>query len=75
MASPTQKWARRRELQNGSLVRLLPEWKTRDIGHAYFPAGRATAPQLGADRFPRRRVSPCQEGQAEAGLNMPIDAP
>jgi DNA-binding transcriptional LysR family regulator len=39
----TQKWACRRELQNGALVRLLPEWKTRDIPvHAYFPAGRAT---------------------------------
>ncbi len=39
----TQQWACRRELQDGSLVRLLPEWKTRDIPvHAYFPAGRAT---------------------------------
>jgi len=39
----TQQWACRRELRDGSLVRLLPEWKTRDIPvHAYFPAGRAT---------------------------------
>jgi DNA-binding transcriptional LysR family regulator len=39
----TQKWACRRELQNGALVALLPEWKTKDIPvHAYFPSGRAT---------------------------------
>ncbi len=39
----TQKWACRRELQDGSLVMLLPAWKTRDIPvHAYFPAGRTT---------------------------------
>ena len=39
----TQQWACRRELRDGSLVRLLPKWKTRDIPvHAYFPAGRAT---------------------------------
>ena len=39
----TQQWACRRELRDGSLVRLLAEWKTRDIPvHAYFPAGRAT---------------------------------
>ncbi|QPF91029.1 LysR family transcriptional regulator [Bradyrhizobium commune] len=39
----TQQWACRRELQSGALVRLMPDWKTRDIPvHAYFPAGRAT---------------------------------
>lgn len=39
----TQQWACRRELSDGSLVRLLPDWKTRDIPvHAYYPAGRAT---------------------------------
>ena len=39
----TQQWACRRELRDGSLVVLLPEWRTRDIPvHAYFPAGRAT---------------------------------
>jgi DNA-binding transcriptional LysR family regulator len=39
----TTGWACRRELLDGSLVRLLPDWKTKDIPvHAYFPAGRAT---------------------------------
>lgn len=39
----TTEWACSRELQNGTLVRLLTEWKTREIPvHAYFPAGRAT---------------------------------
>lgn len=39
----TTSWACGRELADGSLVRVLPEWKTRDIPvHAYFPAGRAT---------------------------------
>jgi DNA-binding transcriptional LysR family regulator len=39
----TTRWACRRELENGALVRLLPDWKTRDIPvHAYFPLGRAT---------------------------------
>ncbi|HEX4196690.1 MAG TPA: LysR family transcriptional regulator [Caulobacteraceae bacterium] len=39
----TSGWACRRELENGSLVRLLPEWALADIPvHAYFPMGRAT---------------------------------
>ncbi|WP_345816794.1 LysR family transcriptional regulator (plasmid) [Paraburkholderia sp. PREW-6R] len=39
----TSEWACRRELADGSLVRLLIEWKTADIPvHAYFPMGRAT---------------------------------
>ena len=39
----TSGWACRRELDNGSLVRLLPEWKLAGIPvHAYFPMGRAT---------------------------------
>jgi DNA-binding transcriptional LysR family regulator len=39
----TTEWACSRELQDGALVRLLTDWKTRDIPvHAYFPAGRAT---------------------------------
>ena len=39
----TTEWACRRELQDGTLVRVLTDWKTREIPvHAYFPAGRAT---------------------------------
>jgi DNA-binding transcriptional LysR family regulator len=39
----TTGWACGRELRDGSLIRLLPDWKTRDVPvHAYFPAGRAT---------------------------------
>jgi DNA-binding transcriptional LysR family regulator len=39
----TSGWACRRELGNGSLVRLLPEWELAGIPvHAYFPMGRAT---------------------------------
>lgn len=39
----TSEWACRRELADGSLVRLLVDWKTTDIAvHAYFPMGRAT---------------------------------
>jgi DNA-binding transcriptional LysR family regulator len=39
----TSEWACRRELVDGSLVRLLSDWKTADIPvHAYFPMGRAT---------------------------------
>jgi DNA-binding transcriptional LysR family regulator len=39
----TSEWACRRELEDGSLVRLLVDWKTADIPvHAYFPMGRAT---------------------------------
>jgi DNA-binding transcriptional LysR family regulator len=39
----TSEWACRRELADGSLVRLLVEWQTADIPvHAFFPMGRAT---------------------------------
>jgi DNA-binding transcriptional LysR family regulator len=39
----TSEWACRRELADGSLVRLLADWQTADIPvHAYFPMGRAT---------------------------------
>jgi DNA-binding transcriptional LysR family regulator len=39
----TSEWACRRELADGSLVRLLLDWKTADIPvYAYFPMGRAT---------------------------------
>jgi DNA-binding transcriptional LysR family regulator len=39
----TSGWACRRELENGALVRLLPEWKLAGIPvYAYFPMGRAT---------------------------------
>ena len=39
----TSEWACQRELADGSLVRLLTEWKTADIPvHAYFPMGPAT---------------------------------
>jgi DNA-binding transcriptional LysR family regulator len=39
----TTKWACRRELADGSLIRLFLEWKMADIPvHAYFPMGRAT---------------------------------
>lgn len=36
-------WACRRELSEGRLVRLLPDWETTPTRvHAYFPLGRAT---------------------------------
>jgi DNA-binding transcriptional LysR family regulator len=39
----TSGWACRRELDNGALVRLLPDWTLAGIPvHAYFPMGRAT---------------------------------
>lgn len=39
----TTEWACRRELQDRTLVKLLTDWRTREIPvHAYFPAGRAT---------------------------------
>jgi DNA-binding transcriptional LysR family regulator len=39
----TSEWACQRELGDGSLVRLLKDWKTADIPvHAYFPMGAAT---------------------------------
>jgi DNA-binding transcriptional LysR family regulator len=39
----TSEWACQRELGNGSLIRLLTDWKTADIPvHAYFPMGPAT---------------------------------
>jgi DNA-binding transcriptional LysR family regulator len=39
----TSEWACQRELSNGSLVRVLTDWKTADIPvHAYFPMGPAT---------------------------------
>ncbi|MEW6640436.1 MAG: LysR family transcriptional regulator [Pseudomonadota bacterium] len=39
----TSGWACRRELEDGALVRLLPEWSLAGIPvHAYFPMGRAT---------------------------------
>jgi DNA-binding transcriptional LysR family regulator len=39
----TSGWACRRELADGSLVRLLSDWKTNDIPlYAHFPMGRAT---------------------------------
>jgi DNA-binding transcriptional LysR family regulator len=39
----TSEWACLREFADGSLVRLLTEWKTADIPvHAYFPMGPAT---------------------------------
>jgi DNA-binding transcriptional LysR family regulator len=39
----TSEWACQRELGNGSLVRVLTDWKTADIPvHAYFPMGPAT---------------------------------
>jgi DNA-binding transcriptional LysR family regulator len=39
----TSEWACLRELGDGSLVRLLTDWKTADIPvHAYFPMGPAT---------------------------------
>ena len=41
--TPTTSWACERELQNGELVRLLPEWKMAELPvHAYFPMGRTT---------------------------------
>lgn len=39
----TSEWACRRELSEGALVRLLPDWQLAGIPvHAYFPMGRAT---------------------------------
>jgi DNA-binding transcriptional LysR family regulator len=39
----TTSWACRRELENGGLKRLLPQWETAELPvHAYFPSGRAT---------------------------------
>lgn len=39
----TSGWACRRELENGTLVRVLPEWTLAGIPtHAYFPMGKAT---------------------------------
>ncbi|AWY38536.1 LysR family transcriptional regulator [Pseudomonas putida] len=39
----TTSWACRLELENGSLVQLLPQWKMADLPvHAYFPMGRST---------------------------------
>jgi DNA-binding transcriptional LysR family regulator len=39
----TSGWACRRELEEGVLLRLFPEWKMVGIPvHAYFPMGRAT---------------------------------
>ncbi len=39
----TTLWACQQELDDGTLVRVLPEWKTADLPvHAYFPLGRAT---------------------------------
>lgn len=39
----TSEWSCRRELADGALIRLLPEWKLAAIPvHAYFPLGRAT---------------------------------
>lgn len=39
----TTGWACRRELEDGSLVRLFTDWKTADVPvFAYFPMGRAT---------------------------------
>jgi DNA-binding transcriptional LysR family regulator len=65
----TQKWACRRELQNGSLVSLLPAWKTKDIPvHAYYPAGRATrAAARTLIDFLAGEFRRDEEGQANAG--------
>jgi DNA-binding transcriptional LysR family regulator len=39
----TSEWACRHELQDGQLLRLLPEWALPGIAvHAYFPMGNAT---------------------------------
>ncbi|MBV6822052.1 LysR family transcriptional regulator [Pseudomonas sp. PD9R] len=39
----TTSWACRLELESGSLVQLLPDWKMADLPvHAYFPMGRTT---------------------------------
>lgn len=39
----TVSWACTGELSDGTLVRVLPDWKTTDVAvHAYFPLGRAT---------------------------------
>jgi hypothetical protein len=42
-ASRRRRDGRRRELADGALIRLFPEWKMADIPvYAYFPTGRAT---------------------------------
>lgn len=39
----TSGWACRRELENGELIRVLPEWTLAGIPvHAYFPMGKST---------------------------------
>ena len=39
----TTSWASEKELAEGTLVRLLTDWKTTELSvHAYFPMGRAT---------------------------------
>jgi DNA-binding transcriptional LysR family regulator len=39
----TTSWAARRELESGTLTRLLPDWTMAELPvHAYFPLGRAT---------------------------------
>jgi DNA-binding transcriptional LysR family regulator len=39
----TTVWACQQELDNGSLVRILPDWTTADLPvNAYFPLGRST---------------------------------
>jgi DNA-binding transcriptional LysR family regulator len=39
----TTSWACRQNLKDGSLITLLPEWRTADLPvHAYFPSGRDT---------------------------------
>jgi DNA-binding transcriptional LysR family regulator len=50
----TSGWACRRELEDGSLVRLFSDWKMAGIPvHAYFPMGRATraAARAAVDHF------------------------
>ena len=40
----TTAWATRREVEEGTLVQLLPEWALAGTPvHAYFPLGRATS--------------------------------
>jgi DNA-binding transcriptional LysR family regulator len=39
----TTSWACKRELERGTLVQVLPEWKMAELPvHAYFPMGRTT---------------------------------
>ena len=46
----TTSWACRLELENGTLVRLLPAWKMAELPvHAYFPLGRSS--RLAAREF------------------------